>query len=228
VSLPNPEELLSAYASGGLSDSERAEVESYLEEHPEARAEVEALREVIGATREAASDGPAPHLGAMNARITAALDEVDREREAGGFWRFFHLPRLSPLWAGAAVAACAAVVIFVLSRGDDQAAETAGESVAITETAEPDTAEPPDVEGETEELWASGGDAQQDLEIAGDEELEEIGEDLVAALEEIGNADGDDEWEKLVLSNTDLSWIDELSEDELDLLDEALAELEAS
>ena len=185
----NPEELLAAYAAGGLSEAERAEVEAYLESSPQAREELEALRAVIDDVQDAGEAGPSPHLGAMRASISMALDEVDREREQG-FWRLLRSPRLAPILAGALVAAAALALVFF--RGSGAGPTPGGESVADHRATDSGTGTSTDLqpaEDLGEELFAADGDAEAELEILPEDDLDAVDEELLAALEEVETAD---------------------------------------
>lgn len=107
------EEQLEAYALGALDGHEVASVEEYLRSHPQARPELDALRDVVALLPYAADDAvPPPHVKQrlMN-RITADLSpDADT------------LPRSAPLrrntgriWAP--MAALAAMFLLALSLG---------------------------------------------------------------------------------------------------------------
>src|SRR5712692_5029385 len=62
--------LLAAYAIGAVDDSERARVDEYLDEHSEARADVEAYRHA--AQQLHSPDGPRPDVwDGINSHITS-------------------------------------------------------------------------------------------------------------------------------------------------------------
>lgn len=111
------DELLSAYAVGGLAPAEAARVEAYLAEHPEARDELDEIARTLAAVRAAE---PRPHgepdWDAMAREIQrACIDEPGAPRWQ--LWRRLWARRPVALAAAGAVAVALAFVL--LSRGED-------------------------------------------------------------------------------------------------------------
>ncbi|HVP39394.1 MAG TPA: hypothetical protein VMS93_09455, partial [Candidatus Saccharimonadales bacterium] len=113
-------EALSAYLDGELDAARRAEVEAYLEAHPEARAELECVRE---RERRLAEGAPGADGSPEGGRGRADLDvdeltrrvweEVDRHRERSlgrGFWGGRGFPGRPAVWIPLAAAAALLLV----------------------------------------------------------------------------------------------------------------------
>lgn len=112
---PTPEELLAAYAAGALEGDEAASVEEHMASHPEARAEMEALRDAIVELRRA-KPAPArePDWQAMRQSILADCDGPERKparrSRLGAAARALLGPRAA-IASAAVVAAAAALVL---------------------------------------------------------------------------------------------------------------------
>ena len=113
---PTPEELLAAYAAGALEGDEAASVEEHMASQPEARAEMESLRDAIVELRRA-QPAPArePDWQAMRQSILAECDSP--ERNTAGRSRLGAAARalLSPRAAIASAVAVAAAAALVLA-----------------------------------------------------------------------------------------------------------------
>jgi anti-sigma factor RsiW len=102
---PSPARLM-AYADNELEPGERARVEAWLLDHPEAAAELETLRRLERLWQAAAAPEPAPEAwAAVLARVEASLPRQVPAR-----------PRIASrlLWGASGVAAAAAVLGAVL------------------------------------------------------------------------------------------------------------------
>lgn len=229
---PTAEELLAAYASGGLRGAEAAEVEELVARDPAARAELDAMRTTLAAVR-AAEPVPAeePDWEQMASDIRAACVQPPP-----GLWqrlRGVFAPlrgRRGQVALGLAVTAAAALVIVLLvGRGREQASEPV--QVATTTPAD-----------------AGAGDPVQPLRAPGEEvrvaEIEELDEPELEALEvaaaqaeltaeelaeleqlatSLAPAEGDLELGMFEDSGYD-DWLAGMSESDLDLLEEELAD----
>ncbi len=110
------EELIAAYADGGLTPDEAAEVEALLAASPAARAELEAVRRLIAEARGAEDNAAEPDWDAMAREIQrACIDEPGAPRWQ--LWRRLWARR--PVALAAAGAMAVALAFVVLSRGDD-------------------------------------------------------------------------------------------------------------
>jgi hypothetical protein len=122
-SRPDPAELLAAHASGGLSPDEAAQVEAHLDEHPDARPELDAIAAAIAEVR-AAEPRPAdePDWDGMAAEIQRACVESDRR-----WWR------LGRRWTAAALGGLAvtgAILMFTRTSPPQPTAIRARDSLA--------------------------------------------------------------------------------------------------
>lgn len=76
MTTPSPEELLSAYAAGDVTDAERQAVEDYLRENPAAAAEMDGIRSMLARVRD---NPPEPASEPDWARMSVAInEEVDQ------------------------------------------------------------------------------------------------------------------------------------------------------
>ena len=124
----NPEELLAAYADGGLNHTEREAVEAYLEDNPGARSELDGIRSMLTRVRENPPEPASePSWAAMSVAINEATGQTtgettgEAEAAPAGFaarlqaW-FDGLSRPRLVMGGLAMAA-AAVILFALATG---------------------------------------------------------------------------------------------------------------
>jgi anti-sigma factor RsiW len=101
---------LHAYYDGELRGLRRWWLERRIAANPAAQAELARLREVGAALRTQAEQMPAPDLwSAIVMQLPPAVPQAARERDGFGF--------TLPKWAGAAVAAGAVAVAFLLMPG---------------------------------------------------------------------------------------------------------------
>jgi anti-sigma factor RsiW len=226
------EELIAAYADGGLTPDEAAEVEALLAASPAARAELEAVRRLIAEARGAEDNAAEPDWDAMAREIQRACDQAPPPRF--GWLR----PRRMLAIGGLAAAATAAVLFVALGPvGDgggaaDRASRAAGEPappVAVSPPAEPEDPTGEDAlpalrEPEVDELSADEL-AQLDDELArGD-----LGDDgfIADLLTPGGEADGDgfDVFDDQPLTADELA--EDLPPDAIEKLDRFLAEVSA-
>jgi hypothetical protein len=192
------DELLSAYAAGGLAPAEAARVEAYLADHPEARDELDEIARTLAAVRAAE---PRPHgepdWDAMAREIQRAC--ID---EPGAPWWQIWRRRWSrrPAVLAAAGAVAVALAFVVLSRGDD-AAPDAGRSAAV------------DPRGRAAPAGGGHEDGARVESAAGD-----------ADAADGGAATSDDPTEEVAVADPDLRApvLGDLSSDELDRLEDAL------
>jgi hypothetical protein len=221
-------ELLAGYADGGLSDEETARVDAYLDEHPETRDEVEALRALVAETR-AAQPRPReePAWDDMARAIRAAVDDS----APGPVGRVLAWLRARPLVAGGAAAALAAAVIAVSiaggggSTGADATLADADATLADADDTAPDIEDDLalDLELPTlDEAWADG-------DIVFDLEPDEGFEDMFAGADRVPDL-GLDHWDDPAPTD-DLAFpdapvfdtvVDELDLDELEALETLL------
>lgn len=234
-----PEELLAAYADGGVDDEERAIVEQYLAENPAAREELEAIRELVARTRNAVPRPvEEPEWSKMARRIIAMCElEQDEPRsvwQRAGDWlaRAFR-PRPALLLGAAATA----IVLFAVWRGSgtpgagntprlpiatDHSASRTGDETATSDR--PDSR--PEVDwgavedilaesaGDSDDAAASPGDPNSGPDDDPNSDDDEVLEYAVGGLELFAEPDYE-------------SWLDDLSADELDALYELLRETQA-
>jgi len=233
------DQLLAAYADGGLAPDEAAEVEALLAESPEARAELEAIRRLLAEARAGEDDHAEPDWDAMARDIHRAIDQAPPPR-------FGWLRPRRVLAIGALAAAATAAVLFVaLGRdggsggGEDRAARAAIDPAtppvavtppaAVMPPAAADQLDPPGEEAlpdlrepEVDELSA---DELHDL----DDELAtgDLGDDGFIADLLAGEADdpGFDVFDDHPLTADELA--DELPPDAIEKLDRFLAEVSA-
>lgn len=109
-------DLVGAYVLGALDPDERDQFERYLAEHPEVRAEVEALSESLPAMAESVAAEPPPRL---KASVLAAIEDVEQEAHGsvagpgGSTGEVISLDSRRRRW-GQLVGAIAAVLILVV------------------------------------------------------------------------------------------------------------------
>ena len=106
------ESRISDYARGELSPAEAREIETYLDGHPEAADDLEAVRTVVelGADIGAAEPPEALFASARANALRAVAAEEERKTQRAAFWR--GLPR--PVYLSGLAAVLAAVVVGVL------------------------------------------------------------------------------------------------------------------
>jgi hypothetical protein len=110
--MTRPEDLLAAYASGDVTDDERAAVEAYVAAHPEARAELAAVHALLDETRAAR---PEPAAEPAWDDMRRAIRQAAAEPAPGPAARAWQWLLARPLATGAlAVAAGAALALVVL------------------------------------------------------------------------------------------------------------------
>lgn len=224
-------ELIAAYADGGLSPEEAAEVEALLAASPEARAELEAVRRLIADARGAEDSAAAPDWDAMAREIQRACDQAPPPRSG---WL-----RLRPMIAvgGLAAAATAALLFFALARtggGEDRAAGAASEPappVAISPPAT-DRESPPGEEAlpalrepEVDELSADELALLDDELATGDLGDDGFIADLLTPGGEASDGDGFDVFDDQPLTADELA--EDLPPDAIEKLDRFLAEVSA-
>ena len=177
------DQLLAAYADGGLAPDEAAEVEALLAESPEARAELEAIRRLLADARAGEDDHAEPDWDAMARDIHRACDQAPPPRF--GWLR----PRRVFAIGALAAAATAAVLFVALGRdgggggnGDDRATRA-----AIDPTTPPVAVTPP----AADQLDPPGEEALPDLR---EPEVDELSDDELHDLDdELATGDlGDD------------------------------------
>lgn len=102
--------LLPWYVSGNLSNKEKAEVDIWLHENPEAQAHLSRVEEEHIVTIESAEEIPMPRAAAVN-DLLAAISGDARKQNSGASLseRFFAL--LTPRWAMAGAAALALLLV---------------------------------------------------------------------------------------------------------------------
>ncbi len=221
------DDLLAAYADGGLSPDEASAVEELLARSPEARAELEAIRRLLAEARaaEAPVEGSEPDWDQMARVIQRAARDAPAPRFA-----WLRAPR-RVLAIGALAAAAGAAMLFVVLRGaEDRRAPH--EAAAIAPVAPATTAEEagPDPlpalrEPEVDELSA---DELADLE--GELDADDLGDDgFIADLLAAGGGDEDDGafdvFDDQPLDADELA--DELPPDAIEKIDRFLAEASA-
>lgn len=218
-------ELLAAYADGGLSGAERARVEAHLADDAEARAEVDALRRAINATRAAQPRPAAEPAWDEMARAIRAACEAEGPTPAPRRGVLAWLRELvRPRYAGPVLVVAAAVVLFVVwsgQRGDERPSvgPAPHERVAATAPA----VEPPAVDALRAEAVEDLDDAELDALLAELEpaaELDDTEFDPSETLPADGVATFDDDFFAVPDYG---ALLDELSEDEIDALDAFLA-----
>jgi anti-sigma-K factor RskA len=196
------EELLAAYVDGvaELGPDERREVEARLCDDGALRVEAEATRALLGQLRALPrterAPGGEPDWAALERSILGAVGpDVPRP-----WWRRLGWRWAVPVAALAVGAAAAAIVLHGPARGLD--AGTAAPAVARSEVAHATAKRPAPAKepAETMALWLDGEDIEIDL-----------------AAEALPDApwEGDHNLEDL-LPASDLAWVDELADDELD------------
>jgi anti-sigma factor RsiW len=223
------DELLAAYADGGLAPDEAAEVEALLAKSPEARAELEAIRRLLAEARSAEARSSEPDWDQMARSIHSAALAAPAPRLAW-LWR----PR-RVLAIGALAAVAAAAVLFVILRGgqpDRAPREAATTPVAPAASAHTESAADPLPalrEPEVDELSA---DELADLE--GELDADDLGDDgFIADLLAAGDS-GDEEADEpeafAVFDDNPLTadeLADELPADAIEKIDRFLAEASA-
>lgn len=211
-----PEELLAAYADGGVSDEERTVVEQYLAENPGAREELEAIRELVARTREAVPHPVEEPEWSQMARRILAMCEIERDEPRTAWQRAREWlagafrPRNAAV-LGAAVAA--AIVMFAIWRGPGSATRP---------DSRPDSRPAVDWSAVDEILAESADDedgSAPDIDVIDDGD-DDGGDD--AALEYVVGSGLE------LLAEPDYeAWLDDLSAEELDALDALLGDAQA-
>jgi anti-sigma factor RsiW len=220
-------ELLTAYADGGVTPEEAAEVEALLTASPEARAELEAIRRVLAEARRA-EPGADPDWDAMAREIQRACEATPPTsrlaRARAWLW-----PR--PIIAvGAVGAVAAAIAIAVLGQGGGNPVPVANEVIAPSpeaeepEVADEDEALPALREPEIDDLMQDEIDQLDDQLAASD-----LGDDgfIADLLDGTDPGTGDDEPTIDAFAEPGYLSADELSDDEIEAMDQFLAEVSA-
>ena len=108
------ERRLSDYVRGELPDAVAREIDDYLAAHPEAVAEVEAVRNMLELSADiGAAEPPVQLLAAARASALKAIRSECEQPRRARFWLW--LPR--PAWITAVALALAGLVLGVLWRG---------------------------------------------------------------------------------------------------------------
>lgn len=195
---PPPEQLLAAYADGGLSEAECEAVERYLREHPDAGTELDDIRSLLDAVRvQAPTPAEEPDWVVMSVDITRACDRDDERTlsSKAGLWdriRGFFGSLSRPRVAGLALAGAVAVaLILALSL---RTTAPSGGAVAVPERVIPDDVIPDDVIPDGDIVVDNGfasafdeafdealGEAFGDAFALGDADLEQL--DALTALD---------------------------------------------
>jgi hypothetical protein len=224
--MKRPDELLAAYADGGLTADEAAEVEALLARSPEARAELEAIRRLLDEARRA-EDAAEPDWDQMAREIHRACDTAPSARRA---WLRWPRPALA---LGGLAAAAAAAVLFIALRGERDGGGAQRAASAPPVAPAPAAASEGDDDA-LPELREPAIDELDDDEVAAlDEELaaDDLGDDgfIADLLAPAGDDDGDDEvpdvFDDHPLTADELA--DELPPDAIEKLDRFLAEVSA-
>lgn len=121
--------LISQYADGTIAPADRVALESHLDANPDARLLVDEYRELNDLIRTAAPPVPEFDLGAMTARINAAIDE--HNTSAAPIRLTFPWQRVI---GAIAVAACVVLAVGLWMR---QTGETAPSGPTVATTANP-------------------------------------------------------------------------------------------
>lgn len=108
------ETRVSEYVRGELPNAIAREFDDYLAAHPEATADVEAARTILGLSADiSASEPPAQLLAAARASTLKAIRSKHEQPGQSGFW----LALLRPAWMSALAVALAGLFLGVLWRG---------------------------------------------------------------------------------------------------------------
>jgi len=207
-----PQDLLAAYADDGLDAGDRIRVEAYLAAHPEAAAELVALR---GLLAEARATAPRPRQEPawddMARAIRAACADQPLGAGASGLLaRATAWLRGRPVLAGGlGTALVAAAVILALRAGDGSTPARAPVAVPAPD-AEDDLALAVELPG-LEQAWEDGSDLDVLATLYDDGEGDGDGDD--------DTADDDDGLDLLPDDALPEELIDDLSDEELELLD---------
>ena len=231
--MKRPDELLAAYADGGLAPDEAAEVEALLATSPEARAELEAIRRLLAEARRAEETSAAPDWDELARAIHRTCDAAPPSRFA---W-LWQPRRLIAIGALAATAA-AAIAFIAVRQGDGSGGVSAPRAAATSEapaTAPAKPAVPAEAdEGALPALREPEVDELSDDELAElDDELDrdDLGDDgfiadLLAAPADSGGDDDDfDVFDDHPLTADELA--EKLPPDAIEKLDRFLAEVSA-
>ena len=236
-----PDELLAAYADGGLTPDEAAAVESLLAESPEARGELEAIRRLLAEARQSGPlDADEPDWDEMARAIHTACDAAPPRRLAW-LWQPRRLIAIGALAASAA----SAIGFIALRHGDGGGGTAEPSAAALTEPRATAPAGQPPLTTTTE------GDQEPDaLPALREPEVDELSPTELAELDDeleaddlgdqgfiadlldpsAGGAGGDDDLDLDVFDDDTLT-ADELAEDlppdGIEKLDRFLAEVSA-
>jgi hypothetical protein len=228
-----PHELIAAYADGGLAPDEAAEVEALLAASPEARAELEAVRRLIGEARGAEDSAAEPDWDAMAREIQRACDQAPPPR-----WSWLR-PRRMLAIAGLAAASAALLFVALGKGGDDgggadRASRAAGEATPPLAVS-PAPADQPDATGEealpalrepeVDELSADELARLDDELATGDLGDDGFIADLLSPGSDGADADGFDVFDDRPLTADELA--EDLPPDAIEKLDRFLAEVSA-
>lgn len=215
--MTRPNELLAAYAAGGLSKQEQQRVEAYLADDAEARAELAELRALIDAARDAKPlPDSEPAWDDMARSIRLAVDDVKLSwwRRTGA--RTFSWLRARPLLVSGATAVALGVTLYVAATaGPDARSHTnTADGFADRAPSEPEPELDIDIDidialPDLEEAW----DADSIVyELDPEDEFEDM----------FATADEDDDTEPSIdfMISPELdSLLDSLTEEEIEALD---------
>jgi len=240
---PRPDELLAAYADGAeLSEPERESVERWLAEHPDARAELDAVRALLSDARAAAPRSE--REPAWDAMARAIDDAVSASSAPGPIGRLLDWWRARPIAAaGVAVALVAAAALVALRARTAGEPTTASVAPSGPSSTKDDAPEPIDLPA-LDEAW-NADELAYEPEPTQDLDGREVG-DLFATAPSIltpsaddssGASDDDDDGvdddgdgalvDFGVAPEFD-TFLDELSDSELELIDTTLSERKPS
>lgn len=222
------EDLLAAYADGGLAPDEAAEVEALLAKSPEARAELEAIRRLLGEARAAEERSSEPDWDAMARAIHRACDAAPAPRFAW-LWR----PRRVLALGGVLLAAGAVALLLLHARGGDD--QPAPRQAAVT----PAAAEPmptPNDDGDDplpalREPEVDDLSADELADLDNQLEADDLGDDgFIADLLAAGDSGDEDDGAFDVFDDEPLTadeLADQLPPDAIEKIDRFLAEVSA-
>jgi anti-sigma factor RsiW len=123
----DPQTLLAAYADGAVHGEERQAVLRYLEQHPQAAAEVEEMRLLLAQARSEDVPGQAPSWDKMSANILAETAVQAPPAQDSVWWQ-----RPQTALYGVMAAALVLMSFFVLSPQSDKT--TAGPPPSMVDT----------------------------------------------------------------------------------------------
>jgi len=194
------DELLSAYAVGGLAPAEAARVEAYVASHPEARDELDEIARTLAAVRAAE---PRPHGEPDWDAMAREIQRACTDEPGARWWQLWRRPwARRPVVLAAAGAVAVALAFVVLSRG---------------EHATPDAKRTAAVDPRGRAAPAGGGHD-------GGARVESAAGDADSADDGSSDDRGDDPADEVAVADPDLRApvLGDLSSDELDRLEHTL------